>query len=138
MMGIEDVPCGACVEGYSGPHDCDVPEFCPCDQTVFHTKPPPEGWYPFGWHVADRVLLEFSEQIGEDGLPLWERPIPKPVIEGHVQEFRSWGDPKPLRISTKWTVRCPCNRDRYLAAVGTWEGALQIALLHGRTFHEPV
>lgn len=38
---------------------------------------PPEGWYTFGHH-ADQptVVLEFSSEVGEDGLPLWERPKP--------------------------------------------------------------
>lgn len=37
--------------------------------------PVPEGWLPFGTHaVLDSVPpLEFSEETGEDGLPLWER-----------------------------------------------------------------
>lgn len=37
---------------------------------------PPEGWSDFGAHV-DRpdVPLELSSETGEDGLPLWERPV---------------------------------------------------------------
>jgi hypothetical protein len=36
---------------------------------------PPEGWFTFGHH-ADQptVVLEFSSEVGDDGLPLWERP----------------------------------------------------------------
>lgn len=44
----------------------------------------PPGWYVFGSH-ADRpgVMLEFSEETEEGGMPLWERPIAIPaVIDG--------------------------------------------------------
>lgn len=37
---------------------------------------PPQGWYTFGTHVQDDVLIEFSAEVGEDLLPLWERPLP--------------------------------------------------------------
>lgn len=36
---------------------------------------PPPGWFAFGWHVDRPGPLEFSPESGEDGLPLWERPI---------------------------------------------------------------
>lgn len=39
-------------------------------------RPPPIGWFSFGTHVDQPVQLEFSEETGEDGLPLWERPAP--------------------------------------------------------------
>lgn len=42
---------------------------------------PPEGWFAFGTHVDDPRPLEFSEEVGEDLLPLWERP-------------RGWGMPR--------------------------------------------
>lgn len=37
---------------------------------------PPDGWFPFGSHAAYPWTgdLEFSEEKGEDGLSLWERP----------------------------------------------------------------
>lgn len=36
---------------------------------------PPEGWQPYGSRLDHHeVELEFSEETGEDGLPLWERP----------------------------------------------------------------
>lgn len=38
-------------------------------------REPPKGWYTFGTHVDVIVRLEFSEEVGDDGLPLWERPI---------------------------------------------------------------
>lgn len=41
---------------------------------VSEWREPPEGWFPFGMHVDEPVPLEFSEEVGEDGLPLWERP----------------------------------------------------------------
>lgn len=36
---------------------------------------PPEGWLQWGTHAALESVpeLEFSEQVGEDGFPLWER-----------------------------------------------------------------
>jgi hypothetical protein len=41
---------------------------------------PPSGWYPFGFHAGwDKedvpAEIEFSEETGEDGLPLWERVV---------------------------------------------------------------
>lgn len=40
--------------------------------------PPPEGWFDFGAHVlSPDVRLEFSEEVGEDGIPRWERPLPE-------------------------------------------------------------
>ena len=43
---------------------------------------PPAGWFTFGTHV-DRpdLALDFSEALGEDLLPLWERPASVPVRE---------------------------------------------------------
>ncbi len=38
--------------------------------------PVPDGWHAFGTHIDQDVRLEFSTEEGEDGLPLWERPIP--------------------------------------------------------------
>lgn len=37
---------------------------------------PPEGWYVFGHHAGWTIKpeLEFWGE-GEDGLPLWERPV---------------------------------------------------------------
>jgi hypothetical protein len=39
-------------------------------------RDPPNGWYTFGTHaVWDAVPpLEFSDETGEDGMPLFERP----------------------------------------------------------------
>lgn len=45
---------------------------CPAD--------PPEGWYFFGTHTnggLDGIRLVFSEQVGDDGLPVWERLEPE-------------------------------------------------------------
>lgn len=38
--------------------------------------PPPEGWLTFGSLIDHNGPAECSEEVGEDGLPLWERPIP--------------------------------------------------------------
>lgn len=43
---------------------------------------PPAGWFTFGHHARPDLLgevVEFSEEIGADGYPLWERPIPRPA-----------------------------------------------------------
>lgn len=42
---------------------------------------PPSGWYVFGTHASwttedlEGLLLEFSEEHDEAGLPLWERRV---------------------------------------------------------------
>lgn len=41
--------------------------------------PVPDGWLPFGSLVDYDGPAECSEEVGEDGLPLWERPIPPDV-----------------------------------------------------------
>ena len=49
---------------------------CPAD--------PPEGWYFFGTHTnggLDGIRLVFSEQVGDDGLPLWERLVAASLVE---------------------------------------------------------
>jgi hypothetical protein len=38
-------------------------------------QPPPPGWDPFGTNVDRPGPLEFSDEVGEDGLPLWERRL---------------------------------------------------------------
>jgi hypothetical protein len=36
---------------------------------------PDTSWSPLGTHIDRRhIRLEFSQALGEDGLPLWERP----------------------------------------------------------------
>jgi hypothetical protein len=45
---------------------------------------PPEGWFTFGTHVDDPRPLEFSEEVGEDLLPLWERPRRRYAYEDPV------------------------------------------------------
>lgn len=41
---------------------------------------PPPGWYTFGTHVdSPGTDLDFSAELGEDLLPLWERPKPEEV-----------------------------------------------------------
>ena len=38
------------------------------------SQEPPSGWLAFGTHIDyPGVKLEFSEELDEDGLPLWER-----------------------------------------------------------------
>lgn len=43
---------------------------------------PPEGWFNFGYHVdKPEVALEFWG-IGDDYMPIWERPIPRKLFPG--------------------------------------------------------
>lgn len=37
---------------------------------------PPEGWYPFGTHVDTPSRMEFSQEVDDAGMPIWERPFP--------------------------------------------------------------
>jgi hypothetical protein len=38
-------------------------------------RPPPPGWYTFGYHAdVPSVVLEFSEETDAEGFPRWERP----------------------------------------------------------------
>lgn len=34
---------------------------------------PPDGWFPLGSHLEFEGPLEFSDELGGDGLPRWER-----------------------------------------------------------------
>lgn len=54
--------------------------------------PVPEGWFTFGHH-ADQptVVLEFSSEVGEDGLPLWERPKVEDAEEDTVRVLLQYG-----------------------------------------------
>lgn len=38
MIDIRDVPCLGCQRKYDGPHECDVPDWCPCDRRHLHTN----------------------------------------------------------------------------------------------------
>lgn len=54
--------------------------------------PVPEGWFTLGHH-ADQptVVLEFSSEVGEDGLPLWERPKVEDAEEDTVRVLLQYG-----------------------------------------------
>jgi hypothetical protein len=59
-------------------------------------REPPPGWYSFGTHVDDHsVVLEFSEDVGEDGLPFWERPV------------RYWEPVETTRLVDVWSLQEP-------------------------------
>lgn len=47
---------------------------------------PPEGWFVFGHHADAKppVPIEFSQEMGEDGFPLWERPASPEYIQRHM------------------------------------------------------
>lgn len=54
---------------------------------------PPGGWFHFGSHVDWAGDLEFSEEVGEDGLPRWERPLPlteHETVENWTPAGRGW------------------------------------------------
>lgn len=42
----------------------------------------PDGWFPFGTFANSLldVSVQFSDEKGEDGLPLWERPVPHMTV----------------------------------------------------------
>lgn len=79
---------------------------------------PAPGWVPFGTHADERyrfVKLEFSDEKGEDGFPLWERAKPK-VITVYLP-----GDKAPAGCAECGELRfhrMGCSR-RPDAAVGT-------------------
>lgn len=44
----------------------------------------PDGWFPLGSHLDQPwVELEFSDEVDDSGLALWERPVP-PYTRGSV------------------------------------------------------
>ncbi len=45
-------------------------------------RDPPTGWYTFGTHAVWDTAppLEFSDKTGEDGMPLFERPVASAAI----------------------------------------------------------
>lgn len=54
---------------------------------------PPNGWAQFGTHANCRdAWLEFSEEVGEDGLPLWERVVVRQDL-----------DPDEMVSDPRWT-----------------------------------
>lgn len=64
----------------------------------------------------------------------------KPKIQSEVEEIeiRSWGAGFAIRRAhVRWVVSCPCHRRGEFAIVilPSWEAALDVALLHWRTFH---
>lgn len=48
---------------------------------------PPPGWFTFGTHVEHDGPLEFSEAVGDDLMPLWERPATHPRVVTTVTEL---------------------------------------------------
>lgn len=59
-------------------------------------KPPP-GWFTFGSHLDFTGEMQMSDEVGEDGLPMWERPLP---IRTYTDDEIDCGD---------WPA--PCNHD---------------------------
>lgn len=48
---------------------------------------PPEGWFHFGTHVEYSGEIEFSKELGEDLMPLWERPVDKETNEKELDKI---------------------------------------------------
>lgn len=46
---------------------------------------PPTGWFDFGTHAYEDVAVEFSDATAEDGMPLWERPVP-PAVHPFIED----------------------------------------------------
>ena len=48
---------------------------------------PPDGWFALGSHVGYDGLLEFSTDLDDGGMPLWERHVPAagPVTRERVE-----------------------------------------------------
>ncbi len=76
---------------------------CPMD--------PPDGWYVFGTHTnggLDGIELVFSEQVGEDMLPRWERlaadetVIRRKVADEIETERRALPDPVPHPLGPEY------------------------------------
>jgi hypothetical protein len=48
-----------------------------------------EGWVPFGTHAnCQNPWMEFSDERGEDGLPVWERVTVR--LENDDENLRTW------------------------------------------------
>lgn len=61
---------------------------------------------------------------------------PKPKVEAAEVEVLMVYPMRPVRAIVRWGVSCGCHGTRYLAVVPSWDAALEIALLHGRLFHD--
>ena len=106
---------------------------CPAD--------PPEGWYFFGTHTnggLDGIKLIFSEQVGEDGLPVWERlevdetALRRKVGDEIERERRALPDPVPHPLGAGWERRADdCSwamaraRDVAVYGLGDWSYAVR-------------
>jgi hypothetical protein len=61
---------------------------------------------------------------------------PKPKVESlDVEILSTWGGTWRLAV-VRWGISCPCMPADRFAAVGSWDAALEIALTHGRLFHD--
>jgi len=108
---------------------------CPAD--------PPEGWYFFGTHTnggLDGIRLVFSEQVGEDMLPCWERLEPeldetalrRKVGDEIERERRALPDPVPHPLGPEYgRSGDDCSwamaraRDVALFGLGDWSYAVR-------------
>lgn len=74
------------------------PERTPAEQAdeilaLIRGNEPPSGWFHLGSHVDWNGKLELSSEVGEDGLPLWERPLPlggEELVEDWVPSGSNW------------------------------------------------
>lgn len=49
-------------------------------------RTPPAGWFPFGSHAGTSVPVEFSAELDDAGMPLWEKPTACPSDDARPAE----------------------------------------------------
>jgi hypothetical protein len=105
------VPCGPCQHGYSGPHECGAPMFCPCDRTHLHTN---EG---------DRMIPD--------------KNAPMPVLGDRVTLLNMPDDPDPIAPGTEGTVDWIGDEAVEPRQIGVkWDNGRSLLLLQGVDLYE--
>ena len=78
---------------------------------MWHTDPP-TGWFTFGHHMdtSDVPGMEFwGNEFSDDGLPIWERPVPAPdadVAERIGAILREHQPTSGMQVASGVTCRC--------------------------------
>ena len=73
MISPGDVPCLSCQRGYNTQHECDIPEYCPCDRARNHTRP------------AREYLEGLVERNKADNARSQEVPADVDDLDAHVE-----------------------------------------------------
>lgn len=84
--------------------------------------PPPAGWAVFGTNLDHQGHIEFSSQLDDAGMPLWERPIYTPDAQTAAPEVAPCNQPNPEPDTTSTideTKRTTC-KDCGLTGDHTW------------------